>query len=224
VRAFDCICAALGLVALSPLLAAFAVLIVVFDGAPIFYRQVRVGRHARPFRIWKFRTMRAGSTGLSITSGGDARITPIGLVLRKYKLDELPQLINVLCGDMSLVGPRPEVPEYVLLESPVWQAVLRARPGITDLASLVYRNEEDVLRSQSNPDAYYRNQLQPKKLELNLTYLSTRSLWRDLKLILASIRYSLFPEQFDSQAVYRTFVPGGQCERQLYSLSCSIDR
>jgi len=224
VRAFDCICAALGLVALSPLLAAFAVLIVVFDGAPIFYRQVRVGRHARPFRIWKFRTMRAGSTGLSITSGGDARITPIGLVLRKYKLDELPQLINVLCGDMSLVGPRPEVPEYVLLESPVWQAVLRARPGITDLASLVYRNEEDVLRSQSNPDAYYRNQLQPRKLELNLTYLSTRSLWRDLKLILASIRYSLFPEQFDSQAVYRTFVPGGQCERQLYSLSCSIDR
>jgi lipopolysaccharide/colanic/teichoic acid biosynthesis glycosyltransferase len=224
VRAFDCICAGAGGILLFPLWIGLAALILAFDGAPVFFRQVRVGRYARPFRIWKFRTMRAGSTGRQITSGGDERITPIGAVLRRYKLDEIPQLLNVLTGEMSLVGPRPEVPEYVSPDSPQWRAVLKARPGITDLASLLYRNEEELLRSQSDPDAYYRDHLRPRKLELNLTYLNTRTLWRDLRLIFASIRYSLFPQQFDPEMVYRTFVPGGQRERQVYSLSCSIDR
>jgi lipopolysaccharide/colanic/teichoic acid biosynthesis glycosyltransferase len=168
--------------------------------------------------------MRAGTTGSSITSAGDRRITPIGMVLRKYKLDELPQLFNVLRGEMSLVGPRPEVPEYVRLDSPVWRRVLQTKPGITDLATLVYRNEEDLLCTRPDPEAYYRDSLQPRKLVLNLTYLSNRSLWRDLRLIFSSIRYSLFPQEFDPAIVYRTFVPGGQSERQIHSLSCSVDR
>jgi lipopolysaccharide/colanic/teichoic acid biosynthesis glycosyltransferase len=223
-RLFDCVCAAAGLVFLFPLLVALATLIAVFDGSPVFFRQVRVGRYGQPFHIWKFRTMHAGSTGRAITSGGDERITPIGALLRKYKLDELPQLANVLIGEMSLVGPRPEVPEYVPLDSASWQAVVQARPGITDLASLVFRNEEDLLRAEKDPERYYRDQLQPRKLALNLTYLSTRNLGRDLKLILASIRYSLFPGQFDPEIVYRTFVPGGHCEPHVYPFSCSINR
>lgn len=223
-RFFDCACAAAGLVFLFPLLAGLALLIAAMDGAPVLFRQTRVGRNGRPFRIWKFRTMRAGSAGASITSAGDRRITAIGAVLRKYKLDELPQLFNVLCGEMSLVGPRPEVPEYVRLDSAVWRAVLQVKPGITDLASLVYRNEEDVLHATADPEAYYRDHLQPRKLALNITYLNTRNLWRDLRLILSSIRYSLSPEKFDPEIVYRQFVPGGPCERQIHSLSCSVDR
>jgi lipopolysaccharide/colanic/teichoic acid biosynthesis glycosyltransferase len=223
-RLFDCVCAAAGLVVLSPVLIGIGALIAAFDGTPVLFRQVRVGRNGRPFHILKFRTMRAGSTGSSITSSGDERITPIGAVLRKYKLDELPQLVNVLVGEMSLVGPRPEVPEYVRLDSPAWQAILQARPGITDLASLVYRNEEDLLRLVPEPETYYRNHLRPRKLALNLTYLSTRNLGRDLRLILASIRYSLVPGQFDPEFVYRKFVPGGHCEPHVHSLSCSIDR
>jgi lipopolysaccharide/colanic/teichoic acid biosynthesis glycosyltransferase len=224
VRAFDLTCAAIGLVLLSPVLAGIAVLVLLVDGRPVMFRQARVGRRGRLFRIWKFRTMRAGSQGRSITSGGDDRITPIGLVLRKYKLDELPQLMNVLCGEMSLVGPRPEVPEYVHLDSPVWQSVLRARPGITDVATLVYRDEEELLRSQPDPEAYYRDRLLPHKLALNVAYLNDRSFRRDLNLILASIWYSLIPTKFDSDAVFRMFLPGGQSERQIHSLSCSIDR
>jgi lipopolysaccharide/colanic/teichoic acid biosynthesis glycosyltransferase len=223
-RVFDFICAAIGLVLLAPLLVVIAVLIATGDGSPVLFRQTRVGRHGRPFRIWKFRTMRAGSKGRAITSGGDERITRIGTVLRKYKLDELPQLFNVLRGEMSLVGPRPEVPEYVQLESLVWRLVLQVRPGITDLASLVYRNEEDVLRAAPDPEAYYRDHLQSKKLVLNLRYLSYRNPWRDLRLILASIRYSLTPTKFDPEVVYSKFVPGGQSERQIHSLSCAIDR
>jgi lipopolysaccharide/colanic/teichoic acid biosynthesis glycosyltransferase len=224
VRAFDLTCAAIGLVLLSPVLVGIAVLIALVDGTPVMFRQTRVGRRGRLFRIWKFRTMRAGSKGRSITSGGDDRITPIGSVLRKYKLDELPQLMNVLCGEMSLVGPRPEVPEYVHADSPLWQSVLLARPGITDLATLVYRDEEELLRSQPDPEAYYRDLLQPHKLALNVTYMKRRSFWRDLNLILASIWYSLIPTKFDSEIVVRTFLSGGQNEGQIHSLPCSIDR
>ena len=223
-RVFDCVCAAAGLVLLSPVLIVLAAAIVVLDGTPIFFLQTRVGRKGRPFRIWKFRTMRAGSKGASITAAGDARVTAIGAVLRKYKLDELPQLFNVVRGEMSLVGPRPEVPEYVDGESPAWRAVLRVRPGITDLATLVYRNEEDLMRGAANADAQYREHLQPRKLALNISYLSTRTFWSDLRLILASIRYSLFPAKFDPEMVFRTFVHGGHSERQAHSFSYSIDR
>jgi lipopolysaccharide/colanic/teichoic acid biosynthesis glycosyltransferase len=217
-------CATAGLLVLSPLLILLAATIVALDGTPVLFSQTRVGRHGIPFRIWKFRTMRTNSTGSSITSAGDPRVTATGAVLRKYKLDELPQLVNVVRGEMSLVGPRPEVPEYVSPESPTWQSVLQVRPGITDLATLVYRNEEDVLWSASNRDQYYRDHLQPRKLALNIAYLNNRNIWRDTRLIIASIRYSLFPGKFDPERVLRMFVHGGQRERQIHSLSHAIDR
>ena len=223
-RLFDCVCATAGLVLLSPLLLGLAVMIAVLDGTPVLFLQTRVGRNGRVFRIWKFRTMRAGSTGISITCAGDMRITAIGAMLRKYKLDELPQLINVVRGEMSLVGPRPEVPEYVYPDSPAWQSVLRVRPGITDLATLVYRNEEDVMRDATNPDAFYRDHLQPRKLALNLSYLSNRTLWSDIRLIVTSVRYSFFPAKFDPEVVFSTFVHGGHSERQTHTFSYSIDR
>jgi lipopolysaccharide/colanic/teichoic acid biosynthesis glycosyltransferase len=125
-------------------------------------------------------------------------------VLRKFKLDELPQLFNVLKGDMSLVGPRPEVPEYVQLEAPVWQAVLQVRPGVTDLATLLYRHEEVLLGASGDPTAFYRETVLPAKLRLNIGYLRSRSFWRDLKLILLTIRYSLFPERFNPDLIKRT--------------------
>ena len=223
-RAFDFVCAAAGLLVLSPILAGLALAIVWRDGTPILFRQSRIGLGGRPFQIWKFRTMRAGSVGRSITSAGDQRITSIGALLRRYKLDELPQLFNVLRGEMSLVGPRPEVPEYVSLETPVWQAILQVRPGITDLASLLYRNEEGLLHTHPDPDAFYRRQVQPAKLALNLSYLKRRSFGSDLRLIFQSIRYSLFPHAFDPEQICRAFGTGVHYEQPNRPLSLSVDR
>jgi lipopolysaccharide/colanic/teichoic acid biosynthesis glycosyltransferase len=197
-------CAAAGLLFLLPVMAVLAAAILLDDGWPVFFGQTRVGKRGKPFRIWKFRTMRAGSRGNAITAAGDRRITRSGAVLRRLKLDELPQLFNVLTGDMSLVGPRPEVPEYVQLEAPIWQAVLLVRPGVTDLASLLYRDEEQLLGAAPDPNALYRETVLPAKLALNLGYLQSRSFWRDLKLILLSIRYSLFPKRFDADLIKRT--------------------
>ena len=203
-RLFDVTCAAAGLLLLMPLLAALAVVILWNDGPPILFSQTRVGRGGKPFRIWKFRTMRAGSQGSAITAAGDGRVTRAGAVLRRCKLDELPQLFNVLKGDMSLVGPRPEAPEYVELKAPIWQAVLQVPPGVTDLASLLYRDEEKLLGASSDPNALYREKVLPAKLVLNLVYLRSRSFRLDLKLILLSIRYSLFPRRFDPDLIMRT--------------------
>ena len=164
-------CALAGLALLSPVLATLALWILLCDGAPVLFSQMRVGRLGKHFRIWKFRTMRPGAAGGSITAAGDTRITAAGAVLRKFKLDELPQLFNVLRGDMSLVGPRPEMPEYVDRESPMWQAVLQVPPGITDLATLVYRDEEALLSAHSDTDRFYREAVLPAKLRLNLAYL-----------------------------------------------------
>jgi lipopolysaccharide/colanic/teichoic acid biosynthesis glycosyltransferase len=152
--------------------------------------------------------MRAGSQGSLITVAGDGRITRVGAALRRLKLDELPQLFNVLKGDMSLVGPRPEVPEYVQLETPIWQAVLQVRPGITDLATLLYRDEEKLLAASSDPSALYRETVLPAKLVLNLGYLRFRSLWRDLRLLYLSVRYSLFPKRFDPDLIRSTVARG----------------
>src|SRR5215831_2733309 len=151
-RLFDAVCALPGLLLLSPVFLLIALLILWDDGAPVLFSQIRIGRKGRPFRIWKFRTMRVAAIGSSITASGDARITATGAMLRRYKLDELPQLFNVLKGDMSLVGPRPEVPEYVQLEEPIWQAVLQVRPGVTDLATLIYRYEESLLGTSGDPN------------------------------------------------------------------------
>ena len=207
-RLFDVSCAAVGLLLLAPVLAALAMVVLCDDGLPVFFGQTRVGRKGNPFRIWKFRTMRAGSSGTVITAAGDPRVTRAGAILRRCKLDELPQLFNVLKGDMSLVGPRPEVPEYVQLETPVWQAVLQVRPGVTDLATLLYRDEEKLLGASGDPNAFYREIVLPAKLRLNLAYLRSRSFPRDLRLILLTIRYSLFPRRFDQDLVKRTLGTG----------------
>ena len=200
-RTFDMLAAAAGLLFLSPILLLVAVLIWCRDGRPILFSQTRIGRNGRPFRIWKFRTMRPSSSGAAITASGDSRVTSLGAILRRYKLDELPQLFNVLKGDMSLVGPRPEVPEYVQLEAPIWQAVLQVRPGVTDLATLMYRNEEELLGSAADPHTFYRQSVLPQKLVLNLGYLCSRSIRRDLTLLALTVRYSLFPRQFDPDLI-----------------------
>lgn len=152
------------------------------DGTPVFFRQTRVGKDGRLFRVVKFRTMHAAA-GPVITSGNDPRITRCGRILRAGKLDELPQLWNVLKGDMGLVGPRPEVPQFVSLQSPEWPAVLRVRPGITGAASLRYRNEAALLAKASDPIKYYREAVLPAKLSLELRYLQTCTFFGDLRLL-----------------------------------------
>ena len=202
---FDRLAAGVGLVTLVPLLAAAAAAIGAADGSPIFFRQTRLGRFGRAFGLLKFRTMRVAVSGPQITARPDSRVTRVGRVLRKYKLDELPQLWNVLKGDMRLVGPRPEVPAYVDLDDRAWQAVLAVRPGITDLASLIYRNEEEVLARAENPERHYRERILPEKLRLNLVYLERRSFWLDIKLILLTVWYSFVPNRFDSHRVRLAF-------------------
>ena len=204
-RLFDVICAAAGLPVLSPLLGLIALLIVCEDGRPVLFRQKRVGRGGNYFQILKFRTMRENSSGALITAAGDSRVTRAGHWLRRFKLDELPQLFNVLCGEMSLIGPRPEVPEFVQMEDPRWQAVLSVRPGITDLATLVCRDEERMLGAQANPTECYRETILPAKLRLNLEYQGSRTFARDLLLLVLTIRYSLFPMGFDPVRLRQSF-------------------
>lgn len=192
-RALDVTCSAIGLLALSPVLLAVAVLVKLSSKGPVFYSQGRVGRDGKIFHIVKFRSMKDSPNGNGpvITSAGDDRVTPVGRLLRWSKMDELPQLWNVLTGDMSLVGPRPEHPKYVRDYTEEQRRVLAVRPGITDIASIVYRNEEAVLAQSSNPEWFYREVILPHKLSLNLEYVTDISLVRDLRLILETIK-SLF--------------------------------
>ncbi len=185
-RIFDCAVVVIGLLLLSPILAVIALLVKLSSRGPIFYRQERVGRDGKTFRIVKFRSMLvdADKRGLAITAAGDPRITSVGLVLRRLKLDELPQLWNVLKGEMSLVGPRPEVSRYVESYSAAQRQVLSVRPGITDPASIIYRHEEQLLGTQSDPDRYYREVVLPHKLSVNLEYLRRMSFVYDLSLVL----------------------------------------
>lgn len=189
-RAFDIIVSATALLLLLPLflLLAFAVALSSPGGA--FFRQTRVGRDERTFSLLKFRTMRPGSEAKGqITVGGrDPRITGIGYFLRKSKLDELPQLLNVLLGDMSIVGPRPEVPKYVALYSEQQREVLSVRPGITSLASIAYINENEVLGRSSDPEKTYIEEVMPAKLALDLQYVRDKSLARDLGIIFSTLR------------------------------------
>jgi lipopolysaccharide/colanic/teichoic acid biosynthesis glycosyltransferase len=147
--------------------------------------------------------MRAGGSGSAITVAGDRRVTRVGAILRKFKLDELPQFINVLKGDMSMVGPRPEVPEFVEQGNYLWDQVLMVRPGITDLATLLYRNEEQLLASSAQPELDYNRTILPAKLALNIEYMRSRSLWRDIRLLVLTAWYSLFPGRFHGQQVER---------------------
>jgi lipopolysaccharide/colanic/teichoic acid biosynthesis glycosyltransferase len=225
-RLVDLGCAAIGLLSLAPLFVALSAAILWDDGPPILFGQTRVGRSGKLFTIWKFRTMRVGIPGRAITAAGDHRVTRLGAWLRAFKLDELPQLFNVLKGDMSLIGPRPEVPEYVRFDSPLWRAILQVRPGITDLATLIHRDEEQILGAFEDPNAAYREKVLPAKLYLNIVYLRSRSFQRDLKLIFLTIRYALFPNRFDSDYICKVFdIGAGANERNyLHPLSCSLDR
>lgn len=188
-RLYDLFFAFCGLVFLSPLLLVIAILVKAADGGPILYRQVRVGLHRRPFRICKFRTMvpAADQAGPAVTKDGDARITWIGRILRKTKLDELPQLWNVLKGEMSLVGPRPEVSRYVEYYTPEQRAILNCKPGITDLASLCFRDEEALLGNASNLEEFYIQHCLPRKLKLNQEYAARANLLSDTWIILQTL-------------------------------------
>lgn len=203
-RIVDIAGALLALILLFPVLLSIMLLIAVVDGLPVMYRQTRVGKNERPFLILKFRSMRVGASGCSLTAAGDSRVTPLGRWLRKFKLDELPQFINVLLGDMSLVGPRPEVPDYVQFEDPLWQAVLSTRPGITDLASLAFRDEEQLLAPMLDRDHHYRAVILPAKLRLNLLYLRSRSFVKDVRLLWLTAFYSFLPFAFNRDRVLRT--------------------
>jgi len=188
-RTFDASFAGLGLVVLSPILLLVAVLIKFSDGGPVFFLQKRIGQYGRRFWIWKFRTMIVGAEkhGPSITRGGDQRVTVIGRFLRKTKLDELPQLWNVLRGEMSFVGPRPEVPRYVARYTPAQREVLDLKPGITDLASVEFRHEEELLRNAPDAEKFYTEYCLPKKIALNLQYHRQANLWQDTRIILRTI-------------------------------------
>ena len=189
-RLFDIIASGLGLIVLSPLFAVLAVWIKADSKGPVFYRQTRVGRNNKDFRLYKFRSMRPDSDklGLITVGGHDPRVTRSGYYIRKYKLDEFPQLINVFIGDMSLVGPRPEVRKYVDMYTPEQMHVLDVRPGITSLASIRYRNENDILAAAENPDRCYTERVMPEKLAIDLEYVSKANLWTDIKLIFGTFK------------------------------------
>lgn len=188
-RTFDIVTSGCGLIILSPLLLIIAICIKCDSNGPVFYRQVRVGRNNKDFRIYKFRSMKIGSdkAGLITIGGRDPRVTRSGYYIRKYKLDELAQLINVFVGDMSLVGPRPEVRKYVDMYTPEQMHVLDVRPGITDLASIRYRNENELLEKAEDPDKYYIEVIMQDKLRINLEYVAKHSLGYDIKLIFNTI-------------------------------------
>ena len=194
-RLFDVVLAALGLLLLSPLLLAIAVWIRLDSKGPVFFRQERVGRYGRPFRIHKFRTMVAGAPrlGPEITVGLDARITPAGKVLRRTRLDELPQLIDVLAGSMSLVGPRPEVPRFVALyPRELRDKVLSVRPGITDRASIEYLDEASLLAAAADPERTYAEVVMPAKLRFAAEYVDHATLGTDVRLIALTLKTLLF--------------------------------
>lgn len=189
-RLFDFVCAFAGLVVLSPVFIIIIILIKLTSDGPVFFRQSRVGQYERLFQIHKFRTMivNAEARGLKITVGQDARITSIGRFLRKTKLDELPQLIDVLIGNMSLVGPRPEVPEYVkYYPAEVKAQIFKLKPGITDWASIKMIDENAILAKAENPEQEYIHKILPEKLAFAVRYAQTRSLGLDIYLILLTV-------------------------------------
>lgn len=203
-RGFDVAAAGIGLLAVSPLLALAALLVKLDDGGPVFFGQTRVGRGGHPFTIWKLRTMvpDAESRGRALTVGGDPRITRVGRWLRRFKVDELPQLWNVLRGEMSLVGPRPEVPRYVALYTPDQRRVLDLVPGITDPASIRFRDESTLLAASSDPEALYLHEILPQKLDLALRYAGQANLRSDIGVLIRTVAGPAFgrPEPHEVQS------------------------
>ncbi|MGE0561438.1 MAG: sugar transferase [Flavobacteriales bacterium] len=188
-RFFDIIFSLIGLLFLLPFFILIGLIIVIDSKGGVFYQQNRVGKNSKDFGLFKFRTMKPDSDkkGLLTVGGRDPRITAIGYHLRKYKLDELPQLINVLIGDMSLVGPRPEVRKYVDLYDKEQLQVLQVKPGITDYASIEYFNENELLGKSSNPEETYIKEVMPEKLRINLKYIEEYSIFTDFKIIFKTI-------------------------------------
>ena len=189
-RLFDLVASSLGLLVLAPFLLLVALAVKLDSPGSVFFRQERVGRHGKKFRIHKFRTMvtDAERRGLQITVGADARVTRAGEILRKYKLDELAQLIDVFLGDMSLVGPRPEVPRYVACyPEQDRQMVLSVRPGITDWASIEYKDENEILANSADPHQAYVNEVLPVKIRYYTDYVRNRSFWGDIRIIFATL-------------------------------------
>ncbi len=188
-RAFDLCFSMVGLLVLSPLLVLLAVAVKLSSRGSVLFRQQRIGQDGRPFYILKFRSMVTGAqeNGLSVTRDGDPRITAMGRFLRKTKCDELPQLWNVLIGDMSFVGPRPEVPHYVRRYTTEQQRVLALKPGITDLATLEFRTEEELLRGAADMEKFYLEYCVPRKIELSLAYAEKANVWEDIKIILRTL-------------------------------------
>lgn len=188
-RLFDLIFSFWGLFFLMPIFFVISLLILIDSRGGIFYLQTRVGKNEKEFKLFKFRTMKPASDqkGLLTVGSRDNRITKIGYYLRKYKLDELPQLINVFIGNMSLVGPRPEVKKYTDLYTPHQKQILTVKPGITDYASIEYINENEILGKSENPEKTYIDEIMPKKIELNLKYINEKSLYTDFKIIFRTI-------------------------------------
>lgn len=187
-RLFDIVFGGLALIVFLPVILFFALWVKAESPGPAFFRQDRVGRFGKIFRVIKLRTMTLNGGGSNITSGGDARVTKIGRFLRKTKIDELPQLFNILKGEMSIVGPRPEVPEWVeRYPEEMRQSVLSVRPGLSDLASLEFRNEEELLEKSKNPEEYYQTVLLPRKLSLQKEYVEKSGMRTDLLIILRTM-------------------------------------
>lgn len=188
-RIFDIIASGMGLILLGPVFVFLAIWIKSDSMGPVFYKQIRVGRYGKDFNLFKFRSMRMGSDkkGLITVGDRDPRVTRSGYYIRRYKLDELPQLINVFRGEMSLVGPRPEVRKYVNLYTPKQMRVLNVRPGVTDLASIRYRNENELLGKVENPERYYQEIIMQDKLKINEEYIMKASFTYDLRLIFSTL-------------------------------------
>ena len=184
-RLFDIIFSIIGLLILSPVFLIFSILIKLDSKGPIFYLQTRVGKQGRDFKLFKFRTMRVDSDkkGLLTVGHRDNRITKVGYYLRKYKVDEFPQFLNILIGDMSFVGPRPEVRRYVDLYDEHQQKVLNVKPGLTDYASIEYVNENELLKNAKDPEQLYVDEIMPAKLNINLRYIANRSFFQDIKIL-----------------------------------------
>lgn len=188
-RIFDIFISVLGLIILSPLMLIISILVKLDSKGEVLFKQIRVTKNGKEFKILKYRTMKKDSDKFSqITVGKDDRITKVGAFLRKYKLDEIPQLINVFVGDMSLVGPRPEVPKYVNMYTKEQKEILKVRAGITDYASIEFSNENDILANETDPEKAYIEKIMPRKIELNKKYLSEISILTDIKIILLTIK------------------------------------
>lgn len=194
-RLFDFLFAVMALLVLSPFMLMAAIIIKVTMPGPVLFKQKRIGRHAAPFTIYKFRSMKINSSKVSVTLSTDVRITAFGHFLRKTKLDELPQLFNILKGEMSIVGPRPDVPGYYDTLKGADQVIWQLRPGLTGLDSMCYPNEQRILDRQKDPEAFYDARLWPDKVRLNRWYAEHRNLWMDVKIVVNTFGILLFGKQ-----------------------------